>query len=227
MPKSDKRRGNGVSIDVAGILGGGAAKAKKKIRDIERLLKRDKLPADVRAENQRALKALKIDLESTQDHLKSKKIAKKYHMVRFFERKKALRKLKQAKKAYDEVAEKEVKKDIKKARKVVRHCEIDFAYTVLFPKNQKYISLYPNTDSNVDMSNPKVKKGVLESEEKRREYKKKVEKTINDNRLPFTFEDALAGKTIVIDEEARTAPTKDVDAPEEAVKEDEEDDFFE
>lgn len=224
MPKFEKRRGNGASIDVAGILGGGAAKAKKKIRDIERLLKRDNLPANVRAENQRALKALKIDLEGTQEQLKVKKIAKKYHMVRFFERKKALRKLKQAKKAHDEVAEKEVKKDIKKARKVVRHCEIDFAYTVLFPKNEKYISLYPNTDNNQDITNPKVKKGILESEEKRRDFKKKVEKLITDNSLPFTFEDALAGKTIAVDDRV-TALTREVDAPEESKQE--EDDFFE
>lgn len=225
MPKADTRRTNGSSIEVAGVLGGGAAKVKKKIRDIERLLKKDKLPADVRNENERALKALKVDLDKTQSQLKTQKIAKKYHMVRFFERKKAIRKLKQARKTFDEVSKTEVKKDIKKARKVLKHCEVDVAYVVLFPKDEKYISLYPNIDNNVDMSNPKIKKGILESDEIRRDFKKHVEKLVDSHSLPFSLDDAVQGKRINVFENNYGAPAKEIDAPEAA--KDEEDDFFE
>lgn len=207
---------------MAGVLGGGAAKVKKKIRDIQRLLRKDNLPADVRHENERALKALQVDLDNTQARLRAAKNAKKYHMVRFFERKKALRKLKQARKALAEAEEAGVKKDIKKARKVVRHCEVDVAYVILYPKEKKYIALYPNSD--VDMSDPNVKKGVQQSDERRLEFKKHVELLIDEDKLPFTFEAALTGKNIVVEQEHHT--TTEIDAPQQEPQNDE-DDFFE
>ncbi|KAK6456948.1 rRNA-processing protein EFG1 [Scheffersomyces xylosifermentans] len=223
------RRPNGASIEVAGALGGGAAKLKKKIRDIERLLKKEKLPADVRTNNERALKALQVDLKNTQFNLKAKEISKKYHMVRFFEKKKAIRKLKQATKHLEEISKTEVKKDIKKARKQVKHSEIDVAYVVLFPKTEKYISLYPNPKENdqVDASNPKAKKGMQMTEQRRREFRKEVEQLIESDRLPFAISDVVQGKAVKVDFDNQHMASEEIDAPEVRTEEPEEDDFFE
>ncbi|ODV78727.1 uncharacterized protein CANTADRAFT_7075 [Suhomyces tanzawaensis NRRL Y-17324] len=228
MPKAPRQRSNGSSIEVASIIGGGAAKLKKKIRDIQRLLKKDNLPGDVRTENERALKGLQVELQNTQLNLKAKEIAKKYHMVRFFERKKAIRKLKGARKQLEDAEKTEVKKDIKKARKVVKHSEIDLAYVVLFPKTEKYISLYPNSEKDGEDTNPKAKKGLLMTDERRLQFKKEVENLIDENKLPFSIEDALKGRSIQVDHyHSSHQDQQEIDA---AVEEDggvEEDDFFE
>lgn len=235
MPKTSRnnnRRSNGASIEVAGVIGTGASKIRKKMRDIERLLKKDTLPAHVRIENERALKALGVELQNTQLNLKAKQNAKKYHMVRFFEKKKAVRKLKQARKALEDAASTEVRKDIKKARKVVRHSEIDIVYVVLFPKTEKYISLYPNPkeDDKEELSkNPKAKKGMQMTEERKRELRKQAERLLDENKLPFSIEDVLQGKTIRLDDNQNHAVlTEEIDAPSKKDNEEEkEDDFFE
>ncbi|KAK6462531.1 rRNA-processing protein EFG1 [Scheffersomyces coipomensis] len=227
-PKNN-RRSNGASIEVSKVLGAGSSKIKKKIRDIERLLKKDNLPANVRVENERSLKALKVELGNTKLNLKAKEISKKYHMVRFFEKKKAVRKAKQARKEFEEVSKAGVRKEIKKARKKLRHSEVDLAYIVLFPKTEKYISLYPNPKENdeVDMKNPKAKKGIQLTEQRKRELINQAEKLIEEDKLPFSLEDVIQGKTIKLDERSHNeVPTEEIDAPVQK-EEEEEDDFFE
>lgn len=234
-PKSQYRRPRGASIEVAETMGSGAAKIKKKIRDIERLLKKnDKLPADKRVEYDRALKALKVELQNTQVQLKAKEIGKKYHMVRFFEKKKAIRKLKQLRKQFEEVNQTGIRKDIKKIRKQLRHGEVDLAYVILFPKTEKYISLYPNAKENdeVDMSNPKAKLGARKTEERRKQIRKEVEKLMEDGKLPFSIDEAITGKAITLYTETvgqSTSISQEIDAPEvkKEGEEEEEDEFFE
>jgi rRNA-processing protein Efg1 len=58
---------------------------KKKIRDLTRKLERaEGLPADVRAEDERALAAYQQELASAEAEKIRQKMIKKYHMVRFF-----------------------------------------------------------------------------------------------------------------------------------------------
>lgn len=225
MPKAPRKRG--ASIEVSAAMGGGNAKIKKKIRDIERLLRKDTLGADIRLENERALKALRVELEEAQSRLKERKTAKKYHMVRFFEKKKALRKLKQATKEVKRLEEEGDKKAIKKARRVLKHAQIDTAYVLLFPKSQKYLSLYPTdheTNSEAHLT-AKAKKGIQETEEARRNRRKEMEKLIDEDQLPFTFEDVLAGKEVVTTLAPAATPLAEIDAAEDNA--DDDDDFFE
>lgn len=221
MPKSERRYDRS-GTDLSNVFGS-SVRARKKIKSLEGLLERDNLPADVRIEKERALKALRADLKNTMFRLKTQKRAKKYHMVRFFERKKALRKLKQATKVFDEATEAGVKKDIKKARRALHHCQVDVAYVFMYPKSEKYISLYPIESEDLDENE---KKGRAITDAKRLEFKKKVEDLIESDRLPFSFDDALAGKTIIVDNIKWPEPTKEIDAPAAAAQE-EEDDFFE
>lgn len=221
MPKTRYDRYN---TDLSDVLGS-TVRVKKKIKSIETLLAKETLPADIRIEKDRALKALKLDLQDRRFNLKTKERAKKYHMLRFFERKKATRKLKQATKAYNEAVEADVRKDIKKARKVLKHAQIDVAYVFMFPKLEKYLSLYPNQPLPEMLQDSNVRKGMQSTDEKRQQYRKEMEELIDSDRLPFTFDDVLAGKTIQIDE--KLPQHEQVDAPQEQQQEDEEDDFFE
>lgn len=223
MPKQNQRYDR-YNTDLSDVLGS-SVRVKKKIKSIQNLLAKETLPADIRIEKERALKALQADLKTTRFNLKTRERAKKYHMLRFFERKKAIRKLKQATKAHNEATEGEVRKEIKKARKVLKHAQIDVAYVYMFPKSEKYIALYPNEPLPEMLKDANVKKGMQQTDEKRQLFRKKMEELIDSEKLPFTFEDALAGKTIQVDEDKLPEPENEVDAPQEA--QDEEDDFFE
>lgn len=224
MPKFDSRFDDRTS-DFSSAFGS-TVRAKQKIKSLEHFLKRDDLKADLRIDRERALKALKADLKNTKLKLKTQRLAKKYRMVRFFEKKKAIRKLKQAEKAYNAALEAGVKKDIKKARRVRFHCQVDVAYVIMFPKSEKYIALYPTGPVATEVEDENVKKGMILTDAQRLEFKKKVEELIELDRLPFTFEDILAGKQIEVDAFTWPRETKDVDAPEKDAAE-EEDDFFE
>ena len=224
MPKTNYKYDRS-GTDLTDVFGS-SVRAKKKIKTIESLLARDDLPADIRIEKERALKALRVDLKSRLFDLKTQKRAKKYHMVRFFERKKAIRKLKQAQKAHDEATEEGVKKDIKKARKVLKHCQIDVAYNIMYPKSHKYISLYPTGPSAADAEDENVKKGMQITDARRLEFKKKVEDIIDSEKLPFSFEDVLKGRHINIDNIIWPLETTEIDAATNDANE-EEDDFFE
>lgn len=225
MPR-DNGRYDRYNTDLSDVLGS-SVRVKKKMKSIENLLSKDTLPADIRIEKERALKALQADLKNTRFRLKTKERAKKYHMLRFFERKKATRKLKQATKAHQEAVEADVRKDIKKARKVMKHAQIDVAYVFMFPKSEKYIALYPNEPLPEMLKDVNVKKGMQITEEKRQQFRKEMEELIDSAKLPFTFEDVLAGKTIQVDTDRLPEAQKEVDAPQELAQAEEEDDFFE
>jgi hypothetical protein len=154
--------------------GVGSSKLKKKIRDVERTLRKPGLAATKKLEAERALAALREELEDVQRGQKAKENAQRYHMVRFFERKKAARKLKQAVKAMlgeknsvkanesDESDKEEVSvRDEETLRANLEKAEIDLYYTVLFPLERKYISLYPSSDAN-DAETLKARKEFLD-----------------------------------------------------------------
>lgn len=164
------------------------SKIKKRIRDLERLIRRQKtimdknnssgnkgkdgndeqsenkyhINANVIVENQRALTALNQELKNVDKIIISKKFSQIYHKVRFFEKKKALRKIKKSEKLIadleaekyqlkhdkknknkDEI--KKVKKKLKKAKNQLIEHHIDLAYVLNFPRDERYIALYASS----------------------------------------------------------------------------------
>ncbi|AQZ13504.1 EFG1 (YGR271C-A) [Zygosaccharomyces parabailii] len=152
----------------------GSNKIKKRIRDIERLLarKRDSLPDTVIIEKERSLQALRHELDQAQLKQKVRKNAKKYHMVRFFERKKAMRKYKNA-----------LKNDADPEELYKR--KVDLCYVVNFPKSEKYIALYPNQEND-----------SLSTRERREAFRDTVAKQLQSGSLPVPLEDILKGKKL-------------------------------
>ncbi|EEB05548.1 rRNA processing protein [Schizosaccharomyces japonicus yFS275] len=121
------------------VRGPGLAVLKKKIRDSERLLKRENLPANVRVEHERAIVGLKEQLISTQTKLKEAKLLDKYRRVRFIEFKKASKRMKQVQKQLDAETDPEKRKELTLRR---HKYEVDLKYIKEFPSLKKYISLY-------------------------------------------------------------------------------------
>ena len=102
------------------------------------------MPADVRLNHERELASCRWELEEAEGNKRKKDLIGKYHMVRFFDKQKATRKLKQAKRALKLVEEGGAEKDARKAAQVEVHkCEVDINYAQFYPLDTAYSALYP------------------------------------------------------------------------------------
>lgn len=79
-----RRRKNAIREVQALNKGTGSSRLTKKIRDVERTLRKPGLAATKKLEAERALVALKAELEEVRKAQAKKDLASKYHMVRFF-----------------------------------------------------------------------------------------------------------------------------------------------
>ncbi|KAG0216901.1 hypothetical protein B0O80DRAFT_499052 [Mortierella sp. GBAus27b] len=127
----------------AGEVPDGSAALKKKLRDTLRMLGTNtRMPADLRLEHERRVDALKLQIAEKKVDQTEQKMSTKYRMLRFFESKKAERKIKIFMKQH---VDWESKPDEKKE---LESLKLDLAYIHHFPKTQKYISLYPNENAD-------------------------------------------------------------------------------
>ncbi|KAJ3562025.1 hypothetical protein NPX13_g8721 [Xylaria arbuscula] len=129
---------------------------KKRARTIERRLNRkDSLPANVQHELEKELDHHKQKLNHLADGKKRGAMIKKYHMVRFFERKKADRRAKQLR------TQLETTEDVEERRKLqadLHVAEIDSLYARYFPHRERYVSLYPVSSSGAEGGEDTAKK---------------------------------------------------------------------
>ncbi|SCU86493.1 LAFA_0E01112g1_1 [Lachancea sp. 'fantastica'] len=222
---SKKPLGN--SVQLGHILGSGSNKIKKKIRDIERLLqkKKDVLPDTVLIEKERSLEALRFELKNAELRVKVQQNAKKYHMVRFFERKKALRRYKQAVKNNDQ--------------NEIQEKAAELCYVVNFPKTEKYIALYPTNENgqddeeDVDTSDKSHEK----TQAGRKAFLELVKASMDSGELPVSLDEILKGGKLGRDDNGLQLHKSDRSGPEDGGKsevgsgkqdiEEDEDDFFE
>jgi hypothetical protein len=115
---------------------------KSQIRSLKRLLEHDdRLPATVRVEKERELQTAEYEFAQVQRAQQRSDIIGKYHKIRFFDRQKATKRLKRARKelrAYegDEEGREELGKKVDDA-------EVDVNYAIYFPLEQNYVSLFP------------------------------------------------------------------------------------
>ncbi|KAF2972142.1 hypothetical protein GQX73_g1451 [Xylaria multiplex] len=114
---------------------------KKRARTIERRLNRkDSLPANVQHDLEKELDHHKQKLDDLADGKKRSNMIRKYHMVRFFERKKADRLAKQIRTQLGTTTDKDEKKRLKADLHIA---EVDALYAKYFPHRERYVSLYP------------------------------------------------------------------------------------
>ncbi|PLB45675.1 hypothetical protein P170DRAFT_414102 [Aspergillus steynii IBT 23096] len=116
---------------------------KKRIRDVKRLLNKVDLPADARIVQERALAGYEKDLEDENSRRDRSKMIKKYHFVRFLDRKTATKdvnRLLRREKALAESDDASSKKS--KLAQKIHVARVNLNYTIYYPLTEKYIALY-------------------------------------------------------------------------------------
>ncbi|KAI0434054.1 hypothetical protein F5Y09DRAFT_4394 [Xylaria sp. FL1042] len=140
-PKYKKRRGAGGQEKPTSI-----AWIKKRARTIERRLNHPaKLPANVQHDLEKELEHHKQKMDEHADKKKRGMMITKYHMIRFFERKKADRLAKQLRTQLETTTNEEEKKRLQADLHVA---EIDALYARYFPHRERYVSLYANSSND-------------------------------------------------------------------------------
>ncbi|KAG1767482.1 hypothetical protein EV702DRAFT_1146805 [Suillus placidus] len=124
----------------------GVQKIKSSLRQTRRLLAKENLAADVRVETERRLKALEADLARAETARKERTYAMKYHKVKFFERQKLVRRIKQVKRDLTSAQGKEKTK----LEGELESLRVDLNYILHYPKTRKYISLFPPERRQID-----------------------------------------------------------------------------
>ncbi|TPX71435.1 hypothetical protein SpCBS45565_g01010 [Spizellomyces sp. 'palustris'] len=123
---------------------------RKHIRDAQRLLKRDSLPATQQQELERKIKALKIQIEERARASREEKLWSKYKYIRFVEQKKCTRKLK--------ALRTQLSTQDTKDTTALHEAETNLAYTLHYPVDLKYISLFPKEGMQDPVTDARRKK---------------------------------------------------------------------
>lgn len=111
------------------------APTKKRIRDITRLLRRDNLDTETRNKLNAEIEELQKIHDNNVRCVKERQHSLKYHRIKFFDRKKALRQYSKILKSCNGSITPDVTEKL---------CSIkeDLAYILYFPKTMKYASLF-------------------------------------------------------------------------------------
>lgn len=115
---------------------------KSRIRSLKRQLERNEsLSAVAQQEKERALKAAEDELERNQQAKQRNDIIGRWHKVRFFDRRKAEKRVKKAKKELEGLEEEDERSLLLKQR--VLDAEVDVKYAVYYPLEVDYVPLFP------------------------------------------------------------------------------------
>ncbi|KAA8647280.1 hypothetical protein EYZ11_011137 [Aspergillus tanneri] len=121
---------------------------KKRIRDVKRLLNRVDLPADARIVQERALTGYEKDLEEEMNRRDRSKMIKKYHFVRFLDRKTATKDVNRLLRHEKEISESaDLDATLKKSKlsslaQKIHTARVNLNYTIYYPLTEKYVALY-------------------------------------------------------------------------------------
>ncbi|KAL4749680.1 hypothetical protein BDW72DRAFT_130367 [Aspergillus terricola var. indicus] len=121
---------------------------KRRIRDVKRLLAKPDLSADKRVIQERALAGYEKELVDEERRRERSRMIKKYHFVRFLDRKTATKEVKRLTKKRDELAKNSDIDEATKQKKLeqlnarLHTANVNLNYTIYYPLTEKYISIY-------------------------------------------------------------------------------------
>ena len=122
---------------------------KSQVRSLKRLLERnDGLPATVKVEKERALQTAQHDLQKEEQAKQRSDMIAKYHKIRFFDRQKATKRLKRARKKLNACEDGDDER--MRLEQALSDAEVDVNYAQYFPLDQPYVSLFPRKESGSD-----------------------------------------------------------------------------
>ena len=107
-----------------------------RIHSLRKQLARGSLPSNIQQEKERELAALLHEQHKTKTRQEAKKTLEKYHYVRFIERTKAEKRLKQLRKQIQSKPEDE------QLSRNIQEMEVNRNYAIYAPLDQKYISIF-------------------------------------------------------------------------------------
>ncbi|CRG85731.1 rRNA-processing protein efg1 [Talaromyces islandicus] len=119
---------------------------KRRIRGVKRLLGHADLSPEARIVQERALAGYEKDLKDETERRQRSEMIKRYHFVRFLDRKtatKELRRLTQQQKSLEEEENDTKTAALQAIKQKVHVAQINVNYTIYYPLSEKYISLYP------------------------------------------------------------------------------------
>lgn len=102
----------------------------------------NKLPANVRVNHERELAALKSRLVDTEKEIRRRNMIERYHMVRFFERKRAEKNLRRAERELKGFRESGAE-GVEEVEKQVERARVDLNYAMYTPLVWRYCALWP------------------------------------------------------------------------------------
>jgi len=135
------------------------SKLKSNLRQVKRLLLKPQLDASVKRDALRRQTALSSELERALSSSREKQMAQKYHMVKFFERRKVERALGRAKRLLA-AAKAEGSKGKKKLERELLERRVDLNYIMHYPKAKKYVSLLRETTQEGERQRTEVRDWV-------------------------------------------------------------------
>lgn len=174
-----KGKGGGSSKDIVGKKVGTAGmnkgrSLKNQVRSKERFLSRlTRKQSDNETQSDKAMyektkklmetvkveiDTLKHEIQGKEDIEREKRIASKYHQVKFFERKKLTRMEKQIRKKIQEAKQATDFEDINNLTSELEQICMDQLYVAFYPNDQKYVSIFGNGGVRIQDDDIKIRK---------------------------------------------------------------------
>ena len=107
-------------------------KLKSMIRQTKRLLGKESIEPGTRIEAERRLRAMELELEESMQSNKERQFATRYHKVKFFERQKLMRRLRQLRR----------EPESRQVRAQLFEHRVFLNYVLHFPADRRYVSLF-------------------------------------------------------------------------------------
>eukprot|EP01038_Epipyxis_sp_PR26KG_P010506 gene10506-14118_t len=141
--------------------------SQKKIRDLERYLRRKNVePSSEESASVTAkIDSLKTDLALHKQGERDRRHAIKYHLVKFVERKKVVRMIRNCDGKLKELSEidgsssKKAAKQLRMLQKERASLEDDLTYIMYYPNERKYMALFPSSDAEQTNEKESASKG--------------------------------------------------------------------
>lgn len=180
---------------------------KSQVRSLKRLLEHhEDLPANVRVEKERALQSAEYELGEAQRAKKRSEMIARWHKVRFFDRQKANKRLKRAKRELNECLEGGGEESTRLTmQRKVHEAEVDVNYAVYYPLERHYVPLFPSRQKTGAAEDEGGADEEIETEVQRKgdlDMWRKIEECMGDG----TLEELRNGKLLESNEDAALPP---------------------
>ena len=135
-----QKQGEAAALSLPSAQREGGRPIQKRIRDLERRLARGNLPDELRVQKEAEVKELRQQQQEERVNSAEEKVARRYKMVKFFEERKLIRRIRSAEKRKNAGGTPEEQAAVNAELATLHE---DLEYVTNYPRAQKYVSLFP------------------------------------------------------------------------------------